>query len=99
MPLRRCIAETSHREYLTWMVWLNEEWNNPNRTDHYLMQIAQLLSDSKKVQGLNDLKIPFTLKKQQQQQTREQQLRIEGMQAKTAFKVAVGLTRKKKNGI
>ncbi len=34
------MKETTHREYLTWIVYLNGEWNNPSRTDHYLMLIA-----------------------------------------------------------
>jgi len=76
------------------MVWFREEWNNPNRTDHYLMQIAQLLSDSKEVKSLNDLKIPFTFTNQEQEQTKEQKLRAEGMKTKAIFKAAVGITKK-----
>lgn len=30
----------SHRQYLTTLEWLDKEWDTPNRTDHYLMQIA-----------------------------------------------------------
>jgi hypothetical protein len=30
----------THREYLTWLAWLEDQWNVPDRTDYYLMQIA-----------------------------------------------------------
>lgn len=31
---------TTHRQYLTEVVWDSEEWNRPDRSDHYLMRIA-----------------------------------------------------------
>lgn len=31
---------TTHRQYKAWAAWLEEEWDRPNRTDGYLMQIA-----------------------------------------------------------
>ena len=40
MPLRKCRQEHTHREYLTWIAWLDEQWNKPSKTDSYLMQIA-----------------------------------------------------------
>ena len=40
MPLRRCMREHTHREYLTWIAWLDEQWGKPSRSDNYLMQIA-----------------------------------------------------------
>lgn len=40
MPLRECIEKHSHRVYLAWQQWLDDEANRPNRSDHYLMQIA-----------------------------------------------------------
>jgi len=30
----------THREYLIWMRYLEEQWEKPSRTDNYLMQIA-----------------------------------------------------------
>ncbi len=42
MPLQECINGHTYREYLTWMAWLDEEeWEHPNPTQYYLMQIAQ----------------------------------------------------------
>ena len=40
MPLRACMKQHTHREYLTWLAWLGEQWNQPSRSDNYLMQIA-----------------------------------------------------------
>jgi len=34
------MQETTHREFLAWIEWLDEEDNRPSRTDNYLMQIA-----------------------------------------------------------
>lgn len=34
------IGRWSHREYRTRLAWLDEQWNRPDRTDHYLMQVA-----------------------------------------------------------
>lgn len=41
MPLSECMHRHTHREYRTWQVWLDQQWNEPSRTDNYLMQIAQ----------------------------------------------------------
>ena len=30
----------TYRQYITWLLWEEEEWNQPSRSDHYLMQIA-----------------------------------------------------------
>ena len=40
MSPNEVLQKHSHRQYLAWCVWLNSEWNRPNRTDQYLMQIA-----------------------------------------------------------
>lgn len=31
----------THRQYLTWQAWLADQWNQPSRSDHYLMRIAR----------------------------------------------------------
>lgn len=41
MPLRECMRQHTNREYLTWMDWLEEQWEHPTRGDFYLMQIAR----------------------------------------------------------
>ena len=30
----------THREYLTWLAWLEDQWNVPDRTDYYLMPVS-----------------------------------------------------------
>lgn len=30
----------THRQYVAWQKWLSSQWNEPSRTDHYLMQVA-----------------------------------------------------------
>ena len=45
------------------MAWLNEQWNVPSRSDHYLMRIAQRITQqwSKKKTSLKDQRVTFTL--------------------------------------
>ena len=31
----------THRQFLAWQAWLEDEWNRPSRTDYYLMRVAQ----------------------------------------------------------
>lgn len=30
----------SYRQYSTWIAWLDQQWNKPDRSDHYMMQVA-----------------------------------------------------------
>lgn len=39
-PIVEFMQSMSHREFITRFQWLENEENNPNRTDYYLMQIA-----------------------------------------------------------
>ncbi len=41
MPLAECLLRLSHREYLTWLSWLQLQDNEPTVDQYYLMQIAQ----------------------------------------------------------
>jgi hypothetical protein len=43
LPLLVCMEQTSEREYHAWMAWRAEQWNQPDRTDHYLMQLTNEL--------------------------------------------------------
>ncbi len=54
----------THRQYLVWQEWLNQEWNRPDRSDHYAMQVAKTVAQSaagRHGRGikLNQFKIPF----------------------------------------
>ena len=40
MPLRECMQKTSHRDYKTWMLYLEESWNTHSKDDYYFAQIA-----------------------------------------------------------
>ena len=55
----------THREYRTQRIWLDEQWNEPSRTDHYLIQIAAyvcyVLSKKSKI-NLSDFKLTFGIK-------------------------------------
>lgn len=53
----------SHREHRTWMAWLDNQLNEPNRTDHYIMRAAQAIvqchvKDSSKV-TMDHFKVEF----------------------------------------
>jgi len=40
MTLLECFEKIGEREYQTWMAYFEDEWNNPIRSDYYLMQVA-----------------------------------------------------------
>lgn len=70
MPLRRCLAEHTYREMLLSELFEAYEFNEPDRHDHYLMQVAQYirLTNSKKGTRvkLTDLKIERTFREEPQ---------------------------------
>jgi len=80
----------THREYLMWIRYLDKEWNQPSRTDYYLMQIAA------KIQGLfsknsTSIKIanfllPFKRQKPKKPPTQKELV----AQSKARWKSAVG---------
>lgn len=56
----------THREYLTRMAAIESEWDEPSRTDHYLMQIAYYIvaansekKDQKRIK-FDSFKMTFT---------------------------------------
>lgn len=63
MPLEQCMREHTHRQFLVWDAWLEEQWNRPDRNDHYLMQIAvtiqRLLSKNPRSIKLGNFKLSF----------------------------------------
>ena len=58
----------THRQFEAWRAWLQSEWNEPSRTDHYLMMLAQYLwaiparvwGKNPDVPGLDRFEIPFS---------------------------------------
>jgi hypothetical protein len=61
MDLQTAMEQTPHRMYLAMVAWLDEQWNQPGRSDWYAMQIAQMVrnKNSKNPIGLSEFKIPF----------------------------------------
>jgi hypothetical protein len=59
--------------------WLEREWNNPNRSDYYLLLIAQILCSipawiwgkDAKLGDLDELKIPFEFKRKETEDPEE----------------------------
>ena len=70
----------THREHLTWLAWFVEEWNMPDRTDHYLMQTAYSIErgnvKNPRSLKLDQFKLQFGSKSKQRQLTKEQATRI-----------------------
>lgn len=68
MPVEECMQRMRHREYLMWQARLKRQWNTPNRTDFYLMQLARAIYDLPPMvwgkppehKDLDKFKIPFT---------------------------------------
>lgn len=44
MSLDECIESHTNRQYLAWLAWLDKQWNEPSRTDYYLMRVAQTVT-------------------------------------------------------
>lgn len=64
MPLDDCIAKHTHRQYRLWLAWLDQQWERPDRTDYYLMQIAaevrKVLAKNRKQIEIEHFGIPST---------------------------------------
>jgi hypothetical protein len=48
----------THRQFLCWQCWLQLQWNVPNRSDHYVMQLTAMQS-TKTGANSDDFKIEF----------------------------------------
>ena len=61
-----CMDRVSNREFLSWQEWWKDQWNEPDRHDWYLMQIASTLVKlkSKNPEEIKTswYKMPFTFK-------------------------------------
>ncbi len=57
----------SHRQYLTWLAWLDKQWNVLDKKDYELLRIAQrvqqVLSKNRGQITLDDQKVEFKRKK------------------------------------
>lgn len=66
------MRELTYREYRTWLTWLDEQWNNPSRSDYYMMQIAQAVA-RKGIRNPQDVtvgmfRLPFVMKKGEEEE-------------------------------
>lgn len=73
LPVAQVQRETSSADFLKWQAFLAQQMNKPNRTDHYLMQVAAYLAQlceivSKLLSGgkikgfkIGDMLIPFNV--------------------------------------
>jgi hypothetical protein len=72
----------SHREFITWQAWIEAEWNQPSRTDYYLMSLrAEVRSLPHTLFGkhgtsanikLEDLRLRFRSQEDKKLQTKEE---------------------------
>ena len=78
----------THRQYEAWRWWLRLEWNRPDRSDHYAMQVCQHLwllparvwGKNPEPPKLDKFEIPFVFGQAQAEtsvKTREELARIE----------------------
>ena len=76
------MEEHTHREYLAWLAYLEDQWNEPTLTDFYLMEIAAEVRRvlSKKP---NDIRIgQFLLKFGKGSQAQQQPESVEAVKAR-----------------
>ena len=85
VPPSRLRQELTHREFLALDKYLREEWNEPSRSDWYLMQVAaeiraigQSFSKTPKPVRLQDLKIEFKEERRKEKKplTKEERAKI-----------------------
>lgn len=53
----------THRQFLAWQAWLDDQWNEPSRADYYAMSTACHVRKSQSTEPqkvkFEDFKIPF----------------------------------------
>lgn len=89
----------THRQYRTWKAWQGERWNCPDRTDHYLMQIAAALGSlpfrvwgkSGPLVGIHEYALTFAERGPAREMTREQAAAM----SKAKWFAAVGYKRER----
>ena len=68
--MQECQGRVSHREFLLWCEWLRLQWNEPSRTDHYLMAVAlelrlirESFSQTPRPVSLDQMRVKFQFRK------------------------------------
>ena len=44
MPLGEVVRKHTHREMMTTLYWLSEQWNEPGKSDYYIIQLTYMLA-------------------------------------------------------
>ena len=99
MSLQRCKQEHTWTEYLVWQTYLNQEFEKPSLTDHYLMQIACVLVNIFSGKGSKRLKMDdFKLKfRKPKKATGKLSLEQRVAQSKAAWFAVTGYKRQKED--
>lgn len=91
------MSTTTHREFLTWCAWFDKEWNQPSRSDWYLMQIAKevfcVLRKDRKSITADKFKIEFKQVKPKSDSSLSKEVKTNW--AKSAWMALVGYKGKK----
>jgi hypothetical protein len=99
MSLEECMSIHTHRQYRTWMVWLENEWNNPSRNDHYLMQIIveirRIFAKNPASVTMPQAKLKFINKDDEKPEPTEAEIAYATMQAKSRWGMLAGLFKSK----
>lgn len=73
----------THRQFMAWQCWLLEQWNQPDRSDHYVMglnsTVAQTMGGAKDAQPANfKLKFDTTWSVPPSQEDKEDVFLVDG---------------------
>jgi hypothetical protein len=76
---------------MAWMEYLKQQWNEPTRTDHYLMQVARkvLLAAGVNPRHVDDMKIEFVTRKQEDVEKKPMTRKEASDYARAAFSMFV----------
>lgn len=85
----------TNREYRMRLKWLDEQWNKPDRHDHYIMALTRAVdrqyNDKRKERDLKDFKVPFKEVVVQPEPTTEEERERYLDMALMAWKIRVGI--------
>jgi hypothetical protein len=99
MSLSECMESHTHREFKTWIRWLDEQWNNPTADQYYLMSVAQrvqqVLSKNPNQISLSQQKITFGPGSSKPSLTKDQKASM----AKARWASVVGLEKKDSSNV
>jgi hypothetical protein len=98
MPISELVRRVSHREFMAWLVWLNNDWNIPDKRDFYLMRIAhevRYVLSEKRPHTLDEFKLRFDAPTEKRQQmTNEEKALFEKDKWAAAHEMATGQKRR-----